>query len=69
MAATASYFQVFNTHSIKTNTTTHVLKLFLTSKRKLHEVTRQSQSLSSLLFGRLGLGDKNQILKKRKKEP
>ena len=61
----ASYLHVFNTHLTKTNTTTHALKLFLTSKGKLHEVT--SQPL--LLLGKLGLGDKNQVLKKRKIEP
>ena len=50
MAETASYLHVFNTHSIKTNTTTHALKLFLTNKRKLHEVTCQPRSLGSLTF-------------------
>ena len=39
----------------------HPLKLFLTSKQKLHD------PLALSLFGRLGLGDKNQLLKKRKK--
>ena len=63
VAAMASYLHVFNTHSIKTNTSTHVLKLFLTSKRKLHN------PWALLLFERLGLGDKKKLLKKRKKEP
>ena len=69
MAETASSLHVFNMHSIKTSVTVHVLKLFLTSKRKLQEVTCQPQSLGSHFSERLGLGDKNQLLKKRKKEP
>ena len=50
VAAIASYLHVFNTHSIKTNTTTHVLKLLLTSKRKLHKVMHQPRSLDSFTF-------------------
>ena len=70
VAEIASYLHVFNTHSIKTNTTTHALKLFLTSKRKLHEVKHASlDPWALLLFGNLGFGDKNQLFKKRKKEP
>ena len=34
-----------NTYLIKKNTTTHALKLFLTRKQKLHEVTCQTRSL------------------------
>ena len=41
------------------------LLLFLTGKWKLHDVTRQPQSLGSFIFERLGLGYKNQLLKKR----
>ena len=68
MAAIASYLHVFNTHSIKTNTTTHALKLFLTRKRKLHEVTRQPRSLGFFEFSEgLDWGDKNQLLKIEKK--
>ena len=49
VAAIAYYLQVFNTLLIK-NTATHALKLFLTSKQKLQEVTYQPQSLGSFAF-------------------
>ena len=45
------------------------LKIVSYVKCKLHEVTRQPGSWALLLFRRLGLGDKNQLLKKGKKEP
>ena len=67
VAEIAFYLHVFNRHSIKTNATMHALKLFLTSKQKLHEVTCQPRSLALSLSGRLGLGDKNQLLKKVRK--
>ena len=41
---------MFNTRSIKKKPATHALKLFLTGKRKSHEVTRQPQSLGSFAF-------------------
>ena len=66
VAVIASYLHVFNTHSIKANTTTHVLKLFLTSKRKLHEVTHEPRSLSS--FAEMAeIGGEEPTFKKEKK--
>ena len=51
VAEIASYLlHVFKTDLIKTNTITHALKFFLTSKRKFHEVTRQPRSLGSFAF-------------------
>ena len=67
VAAIASYLHVFNTHSIKTNTTKYVLKLFLTSKRKLHEVTRQPRSLSSFAFQMAEIRREEPAFKKEKK--
>ena len=67
VVAIASYLHVFNTHSIKANTTTHVLKLFLTSKWKLHEVTRQPRSLSSFAFQMAETGGEEPTFKKEKK--
>ena len=68
-AQIAYYLHVFNKHSIKTNTTTNALKLFLTSKQKLHQVTRQPRSLGSFAFQKAWIGRKDQLLKKRKKKP
>ena len=56
LAATASYLDVLNTNLIKTNTTMHALKLFLTSKQKLHEVTCQPQFLGSFDFQKAWIG-------------
>ena len=49
--------------------TTHGLQLFLTGKGKLHEKKCQLRYLGSFFFGRLGWVDKNQLLKKTRKEP
>ena len=67
MAEIASYLPVFNMHSIKTNATTHPLKLFLTSKRKLLDVTRQPRSLGSFAFRKAWIGRQKSAFKKEKK--
>ena len=58
---------MFNTYLIKKNTTTHALKLFLTSKRKLHEVTRQPQFLCSFAFKKAWIGGQESAFKKDRK--
>ena len=45
----------------------HVLKLFLTSKQKLHEVTQQPQSLCSFAFQKAWIGGQESAFKKDKK--
>ena len=45
-----SYFCVFNMRSIKKKTATHALNLFLTGKRKSHEVTCQPRFFGSFAF-------------------
>ena len=68
VATIASYMHVFKKHSIKKNThTTHALKLFLTGKRKLHEVTRQPRSLCSFPFWKAWIGGQESAFKKDKK--
>ena len=69
VAAIASYLHVFNTHWIK-KTAAHALKLFLTGKRKLHEVTCQPQSLGSFAFRKDWIGRQESAFKKEtRKEP
>ena len=67
LAAIASYLDVFNTHLIKTNTTTLALKLFLTSKQKLHEVTCQPQFLGSFAFQKAWIGGQESAFEKDKR--
>ena len=45
----------------------HVLKLFLTSKRNLHEVTCQPRSLCSFAFQKAWNGGQESAFKKDKK--
>ena len=65
-----SYLHLFNTHLIKTNTTTHALQFFLNSKRKLHEVVYQPQALGSFAF-RKGQtrGEESAFKKETRNEP
>ena len=59
---------MFNKHSIKKiRTLPHALKLFLTGKRKLHEVTRQPRSLCSFTFRKAWIGGQESALEKDKK--
>ena len=64
IAAIDSYFHVFNTNSIKKNPATHALKLFLTGKRKLHEVTGQPGSLGFFAFQKSCIWGKESAFKK-----
>ena len=54
----AFYLHVFNTHSVKTNTT---------SKQKLYEVTRKRRSLSSVDFRKAWIGGIEPTLEKERK--
>ena len=45
----------------------HALKLFLTSKRKLHEVTCQPRFLCSFAFGKAWIEEQESAFKKDKK--
>ena len=67
VATVTSYLHVFNKHSIKNTHTTHALKLFLTGKRKLREVTRQPRSLRSFAFWKACIGRQESAFKKDKK--
>ena len=55
-------------HRFDKKTATDALKLFLTSKRKLHEVTRQPWSLGSFAFQKAWIGgQESAFLKKNEK--
>ena len=56
-----------STHIRKKSTTTHALKLSFTSKRKLHEVICQPQSLRSFAFWKAWIGGQESASKKDEK--
>ena len=65
VAVIASYLHVFDIHQIKKTPAATCVKLFLTIKQRLREVTCKPQSLGSFASRKVGLGDKNQLFKKR----
>ena len=69
VAVIAFCLHVFNMHWNKKNTASHVLKLFLTGKWRLHEVTCQPQSLGSFAFWKVWIGGKESAFKETRKEP
>ena len=70
VAVIASYLHVFNTHLIKTNTTTRALQFFLNSKQKSHDMVYQPQPLGSLAFRKGWIrGQESAFKKETRKEP
>ena len=67
MAEIASYFARVQHASDQNKHNYASLKLFLTSKRKLHEVTRQPRSLDSFAFWKAWIRGYESAFKKKKK--